>query len=87
MYTNDFGKHAGHQPGLGRGSTPSRRGVFPRASFKDKRSRNAGFPSADEHGEHECENMKNMNVRSQSVITNLGFSCYKFENMDLGTHS
>ena len=45
------------------------------------------FPSADEHEEHECENMKNMNVQSQSVITNLGLSCYEFENMDLGTRT
>ena len=30
---------------------------------------------------------KNMNARSQSVITNLGFSCYELENMDLGTRT
>ena len=64
MYTNGFGKHAGHHPGLGRGSTPPRRGVFPRATCKEKRSGNSGFPSADEHEKHECENMKNMNAQS-----------------------
>ena len=51
-----FGKPTGHQPGLSRG-------VFPRATCKEKRSGNSGFPSADEYEEHEYENMEDMNVR------------------------
>ena len=72
MHTNDLGKHAGHHPDLGRGYTPPCRGVFPRATSKEKRSGNSGFPSTDEHEEHEYENMKDMNVQSQPVITKSG---------------
>lgn len=39
----------------GRGPTPLRRGVVPRATFKDTRPGKSGFPSVQEYEEHERE--------------------------------
>ena len=80
--------HAGHQPGLGRGTTPPRRGVFPRATFKEKRSGKIWVSL--------CwwtwrtwawKTWKIWMLNHNLLLQNLEFSCYEFENMDLGTHT
>ena len=58
-------KHAGHQPGLGRGPTPLGRGVVPMTTFREIESGNSGFSL--------LKSMKNMNIKNMNakIITSL----------------
>ena len=51
------GKHAGYQPGLGRGTTPLGRDIVPMTTFKEMKSGKSGCPS-NEHEEHEGQEHK-----------------------------
>ena len=55
---NMSGRHAGYQPGLGRGPTPLGRGMVPTATLEEMKSGKPGFAfeehEGQEHEEHEC---------------------------------
>ena len=62
------GKHAGRLPGLGRGPTPPCRGVASMATFKEMRSWESGFPSLEEHDEHEEHGHEEDECKDQNLI-------------------
>ena len=59
-------KLARHQPSLGRGPTPTCRGVAPMATFKEMKSGKSGFPFLEEH-EHKEHGCKDHNLSLQNL--------------------
>ena len=56
-YFSSWQKHAGYQPGLGRGPTPLGRGMVSVTTFREIKSGKSGFPF-EGHEEYEHEELE-----------------------------